>query len=275
VKTIYEEAQRCFLIADPDQKLDASLQVVAAWNAGCLSLDADDKPIAYSQPGRLNRPILVPPQQVSKRGFGSVTKRASLIHSLAHIELTAVNLAWDTIYRFRRMPRDYYADWVKCAGEESQHFFALRNQLRAMGFDYGDFTAHDELWGSAVDTAHDLMDRMAIVHRVFEARALDVVPQTREKFLELGDSKTASILTLIANEEIGHVSAGTRWFHYRCREEGLEPDATFFKLLQQYLGSYPKGPFNHEARIQCGFSENELNRLEAEDAAFRQRRHNS
>ncbi|MCW8880838.1 MAG: ferritin-like domain-containing protein [Sedimenticola sp.] len=271
--TLYEEAKRCFLIADPDEKLDATLSVVADWDAGNLSLEGDDEPIAFAVPGRLDRPILVAPQQVSKRGFGSVAKRASLIHSLAHIELTAVNLAWDTIYRFRGMPRDYYADWVKCAGEESKHFFALRDQLRAMGFDYGDFTAHDELWGSAVETGHDLMDRMGIVHRVFEARALDVVPQTRAKFLELGDSKTASILTMIANEEIGHVSAGTRWFRYRCEQEGLEPDATFFQLLQQYLGNFPKGPFNRDARLQCGFSENELARLESEDAAFRQKCH--
>ena len=272
MKTLFEEAKRCFLLADPDEKLDASQQVVALWEAGHLTLDAEDEPIAFAKPGRLDRPLLVPPQQVSKRGFGSVTKRASLIHSLAHIELTAVNLAWDTIYRFRGLPRDYYADWVKCAGEESRHFIALREQLRMMGFDYGDFSAHDELWGSAVDTAHDLMDRMGIVHRVFEARALDVVPQTRAKFLELGDSKTASILTMIANEEIGHVSAGTRWFRYRCEQEGLEPDATFFRLLQHYLGSFPRGPFNREARQQCGFSENELSRLEAEDNAIRQSR---
>ncbi|MCW8943166.1 MAG: ferritin-like domain-containing protein, partial [Sedimenticola sp.] len=99
MNTLFEEAKRCFLLADPDEKLEASRQVVAEWDAGNLSLEGEDEPIPFSTPGRLERPLLVPPQQVSKRGFGSVTKRASLIHSLAHIELTAVNLAWDTIYR--------------------------------------------------------------------------------------------------------------------------------------------------------------------------------
>jgi len=260
---LFTAAKHCFLLADPDEKLDTSLALVADWRAGNLCWDADDEPEQFMLPGRLERPLLVPPQQVSKRGFGSLTRRAALIHALAHIELTAVNLAWDTIYRYRGLPREYYEDWLQCAGEESEHFLALRGQLRAMGFDYGDFSAHDELWGSAVETAHDLMDRMGIVHRVFEARALDVIPGTLEKFRELGDSKTVAILTRIANDEIGHVSAGTRWFRYRCEQQGLDPDNTFFKLLQRYLGHIPRGPFNHEARRQCGFSDNELARLEA------------
>lgn len=272
MKNLFEEAERCFLIADPDRKLEQTRQVVAAWNAGRLDLEAGEAPKPYTLPGRLEKPIIVPPGEVSKRGFGSVTKRAALLHALAHIELTAVNLAWDTIHRFRDMPQQYYHDWVTCAGEESQHFLALRGQMRAMGFDYGDFTVHDELWGSAVKTSHELMDRMGVVHRVFEARALDVIPNTLRKFEELGDRKTASILAMIANDEIGHVSAGTRWFRYRCEEQGLEPNETFFRLLQEYLGHFPRGPFNREARLQCGFSEQELARLEAEDRAMRQPR---
>lgn len=262
---LFDEAKRCFLIADPDEKLDASLALVSDWRAGRLCWDADDQPEQLLVPGRLERPLLVPPQQVSKRGFGSLTRRSALIHALAHIELTAVNLAWDTIYRYRGLPRAYYEDWLQCAGEESEHFLALRGRLRDMGFDYGDFSAHDELWGSAVETGHELMDRMGIVHRVFEARALDVIPNTLDKFHELGDTKTAAILTRIANDEIGHVSAGTRWFRYRCEQKGLDPDNTFFQLLQRYLGHIPRGPFNHEARRRCGFSDQELARLEAGD----------
>jgi uncharacterized ferritin-like protein (DUF455 family) len=265
LNNLFTSAKRCFLIADPDEKLDASLALVSDWRAGRLCWDSDDEPEQLLVPGRLERPLLVPPQQVSKRGFGSLTRRAALIHALAHIELTAVNLAWDTIYRFRGLPRAYYEDWLQCAGEESEHFLALRGRLRDMGYDYGDFSAHDELWGSAVETAHELMDRMGIVHRVFEARALDVVPKTLEKFQELGDSGTAAILTRIANDEIGHVSAATRWFRYRCEQQGLDPDTTFFILLQRYLGHIPRGPFNHAARRQCGFSDNELARLEAGD----------
>jgi uncharacterized ferritin-like protein (DUF455 family) len=131
-----------------------------------------------------------------------------------------------------------------------------------MGFDYGDFSAHDRLWQHAVDTAHDLMDRMAIVHRVMEARALDVVPQTLERFRSIGDPETAAVITEVANDETAHVGSGTRWFRYRCQEEGVDPDQKFFQLVIQYIGHYPRGPFNGDARRKAGFSENEMELLE-------------
>jgi hypothetical protein len=141
-----------------------------------------------------------------------------------------------------------------------------------MGFDYGDFQAHNNLWQHAVDTGHDLMDRMAIVHRVLEARALDVVPRTLEKFRGIGDPETAAVLVEVANDEVGHVSAGSRWFHYRCEQEGVDPDSTFFSLVQHYFGKYPKGPFNTEARSKAGFSANELALLKTYDDERRGKR---
>jgi len=267
VNNLYTEAQRCFLIADPDEKMAATLEVAHQYLAGNLDWQSHDAPIQYTAPGRLAKPELVPPRQVGKRGFNSEMQRARLLHALTHIELTAVNLAWDTIYRFRHMPKAYYDDWAQTALDETSHFIDLRKQLRTLGFDYGDFSAHDELWQSAVQTADDIMDRMAVVHRVLEARALDVVPRSRDRFIEIGDTQTASILTTIANDEVAHVDAGSRWFRYRCEQKGLDPDPTFFKLAKKYIKGYPKGPFNHSARRAAGFNENELALLEQYDDA--------
>lgn len=267
MKNLYQEAQYCFLLSDPDEKLDASFAVAGAFQASQLEWKEGDVPENLVMPGRLNRPVLVPPDSVSRRGFGTITQRAALIHALAHIELTAVNLAWDCIYRYREMPYEYYQDWVSAAADEAKHFFALRGRLRAMGFDYGDFAAHDELWESAVQTAGDLVDRMGILHRVYEARALDVVPKTLDKFQAIGDSKTADVLATVANDEVRHVGAGTRWFRYRCEQKGTDPDSLFFCLLKKYMNRYPKGPFNKEARSKAGFSDQELAMLECYDGA--------
>jgi uncharacterized ferritin-like protein (DUF455 family) len=265
LKNLYQEARHCLLLSDPDEKIAHSRELVAAWRAGTLEWKEGDTPDPIDTPGRPERPLLVSPNAVPKRGFFSETRRAALIHALTHIELTAVNLAWDSIYRYRQLPQEYYRDWVETAADESNHFLALRERLHAMGFDYGDFQAHNNLWQHAVDTGHDLMDRMAIVHRVLEARALDVVPRTLEKFRKIGDPETAAVLVEVANDEVGHVSAGSRWFHYRCAQEGLDPDSTFFALVQQYFGKYPKGPFNTEARSKAGFSANELALLKTYD----------
>ena len=38
-----------------------------------------------------------------------------------------------------------------------------------------DYDAHDGLWEMAAKTAHDLLARMALVPRVLEARALEIL----------------------------------------------------------------------------------------------------
>jgi uncharacterized ferritin-like protein (DUF455 family) len=274
MKNLYQEASRCFLMDDPDDKLALSLDIVAAWKNKQLEWAEGGEPvIQYSMPGRLQKPELVDASKVKNRGFKSIQQRASLIHALAHIELTAVNLSWDSVYRYRHMPREYYDDWIKTAGEETQHFYLLRQSLRDMGYDYGDFPAHNELWQMAVETADDLMARMAIVHRVLEARALDVVPFSVGKFRDIGDRKTADSLIIIANDEIGHVNAGARWYRYRCEQKQVEPHTMFFSLIKKYLRSSPKGPFNREARLKAGFTMEEMQELERLDAEYKQQKH--
>ncbi|MCP3850874.1 MAG: ferritin-like domain-containing protein [Gammaproteobacteria bacterium] len=277
MKNLYEEAKNCFLTNDPDEKLSLSMEIVGEWDAGLLEwkesdLEQKEPPLQLNRPGKLDKPVLVEVSKVRNRGFKSIQQRASLIHALTHIELTAVNLSWDSVYRYRHMPKEYYDDWVQTAKEETQHFFLLRQSLRDMGYDYGDFPAHNELWQMAVDTADDLMARMAIVHRVLEARALDVVPFSVEKFRGIGDSKTADSLIIIANDEIGHVNSGSRWFRYECEKQQLEPDKMFFTLMKKYLKSTPKGPFNQDARLKAGFSRAEMQELERLDQEYKNAR---
>ncbi len=273
MRNLYQEAKNCFLMSDPDEKLQLSLETASAWDAGQLNWQEGETPLEpvlqLNQPGRLEKPELVAAGKVKNRGFKSIQQRAALIHALAHIEMTAVNLAWDSIYRYRHLPEEYYNDWVKTAREETQHFYLLRQSLRDMGYDYGDFPAHNELWQMAVNTADDLMARMAIVHRVLEARALDVVPFSVDKFRSIGDKQTADSLIIIANDEIGHVNAGTRWYRYRCEQEQLDADKMFFTLMKKYLRSTPKGPFNTEARLKAGFSRFEMRELERLDREYK------
>lgn len=262
MKNLFQQARHCLLLDDPDEKMAYTMELFSSWENSTLEWQDGESPDLEINPGRPDRPTLVSPDAVPKRGFGSETRRAALIHALTHIELTAVDLAWDTIYRYRSMPQEYYDDWIHTAVDETRHFIALRARLRAMGFDYGDFAAHNALWEHAVETAADLMDRMAIVHRVMEARALDVVPNIMEQFRTIGDSETAAVLVDVANDETAHVSAGTRWFRYRCQEQGKDPDQKFFELVVKYLSKLPKGPFNHDARRKAGFSDNEMEVLE-------------
>ncbi|MFK5894203.1 MAG: ferritin-like domain-containing protein [Pseudomonadota bacterium] len=266
MKNLFQEAEHCLTIADPEAKIAYGMEVVSAWHAVQLEWNSFESPIIINSPGRLDKPIIVAPKKLKKRGFGSEKQIASLLHALAHIEITAVNLAWDSICRYPGMPKEYYNDWIDTAKDEGEHFLALRQQIQLLGFDYGDFPVHGELWNMAVLTGGNLMHRMAIVHRVLEARALDVVPFSVKKFQSINANDTAKVLINIANDEVNHVAAGTRWYHYCCEKEKLDPEVTFFQLIKQYLHSYPRGPFNEPARKLAGFSNDELSLLKQYDA---------
>ena len=262
--TLFEAARLCLEAANVDAKVALTQRYAAAFARGELDIPADaPPPEPIRAPGRPPRPTLVHPRELPRRGLGSVQGRAAFIHAIAHIELNAIDLAWDAAYRFRGLPDAFYADWVGVAHDESRHFVLLRDRLRELGHDYGDFDADNGLWEMTEKTAHDGLARMAVVPRVLEARGLDVTPGMIVKLRDLGDEATVAILDLILREEVAHVAAGSRWYRWYCAQRGIEPRARFRELLKEYAGGYLHGPFNIEARLLAGFDEDELAALEA------------
>ena len=207
------------------------------------------------RPARPLRPVLLPPRDMPRRrNFGSPAGRSALLHALAHIELNAIDLAWDIIARFQDpgLPREFYDDWVDVAAEEAEHFALLGDRLAALGIMYGDLPAHDGLWEAAAATAHDLLARLAIVPLVLEARGLEVTPEMIARLERAGDATSAALLRRIYRDEIGHVAAGVRWFENLCRRRGLDPEAVFHDRVRRYFSGTLKPPFNREAREAAG-----------------------
>ena len=160
------------------------------------------------------------------------------------------------------MPAAFQADWIKVAAEEAEHFVLMQERLQALGYDYGDLPAHDGLWDMARRTAGDVLERMALVPRVLEARGLDVTPGMIERLRRIGDQDTADRLTIILRDEIGHVAIGSRWFHSLCQERGLEPRATSLKMIALHLRGEVRCPLNRADRLKAGFDKLELDELE-------------
>jgi uncharacterized ferritin-like protein (DUF455 family) len=215
----------------------------------------------HSIPGRPQQPTLVSPGQLKKRSMRTQEGRAALIHALAHIEFNAINLALDAIWRFKNMPEKYYLDWLKVAGEEAYHFNLLSTHLNNLGFNYGDFSAHNSLWEMVERTQNDVIARMALVPRTLEARGLDACLPLRNKLEQAGDIEAALILDIILRDEIGHVAIGNYWFNYLCQQNQLVPIDTFKRLCKDYNAPQLKPPFNFEARKKAGFTEDELTLL--------------
>ncbi|MCX7266055.1 MAG: ferritin-like domain-containing protein, partial [Burkholderiales bacterium] len=154
-------------------------------------------------PGRPDRPILVAHTEMRHLSLATLEGRAALVHSIAHIELNAIDLALDVVWRFAGMPDAFYLDWVQIAKEEAKHFLLLQKHLQSLGFDYGDFPAHHALWQMAERTQSDLLARIGLVPRTLEARGLDASPGVKNKLVSAGDMVAGQILDIILEEEIG------------------------------------------------------------------------
>ncbi len=265
--SVYQCAHECLLCDEPAVKVAKTMALFEQWTEGKLNCDisveeAENKVERLVNPGRPSKPILVSPRDLPKRSAFSDEGKAALIHSLAHIEFNAINLALDAVYRFRGLPAEYYTDWLQVAKEEAYHFSLLAEHLNDLNYSYGDFDAHNGLWEMAIETDHDVLVRMALVPRVMEARGLDVTPAIMEKLEKAGDQRMVEILTIIQHDEVGHVEIGTRWYRHFCEIRGLSPFEMFKSLLEKYLKGGVRGPYDIEMRKKAGFTDDELLYLE-------------
>jgi uncharacterized ferritin-like protein (DUF455 family) len=238
---------------EPADKVALSRALASAWRKGGLPVG---EAVAPTRPARPERPLLSPPRDMPKRrNFGSPAGRIALLHALAHIELNAIDLAWDIVARFSEanLPREFFNDWAEVAAEEAEHFALLADRLAALGGAYGDLPAHDGLWEAAAATAQDLLARLAVVPLVLEARGLDVTSEMIRRLERTGDNDSAAILQRIYQDEIGHVAVGARWFEWLCHDRRLDPEAAFHDLVRRHFTGALKPPFNRVARDAAGF----------------------
>jgi len=180
-----------------------------------------------------------------------------LIHSLAHIELNAINLSWDIIARFsaENLPIKFYNDWIKIAKEESEHFSLLNNRLKSLNSYYGSLVAHGEIWELSAKTNHNLLVRLAVIPMVLEARGLDATPLIIEKLNSSGDKLSSSYLKKIYEDEINHVAIGEYWFRWMCILEKKDPKNEWMRIVKNYIPNLIKPPLNLKARKKAGISE--------------------
>lgn len=207
---------------------------------------------------------IVAPQKVPKRkNLTSKEGQINLLHAIAHIEYSAIDLALDAAYRFASLPKKYYDDWLEVAEDEIRHFVMLESLLHELGAKYGDVEVHNALFEASQKT-QTLLERMAVVPRYLEANGLDATPMILEKLEKLPQNKMLEkiieTLQVILHEEIDHVKKGDVWFHYACAQEQKSPEI-YFDIIDKY---YPQGflrpkNLNTQARKEAGFSCSELN----------------
>lgn len=88
--------------------------------------------------GRCCSPMQVTQKEITTHKEMGVPLNAYMLHNLAHVELNAIDLAWDTVVRFAPL-RDtlgdgFFADFARVADDESRHFRWYSQRLAELGF---------------------------------------------------------------------------------------------------------------------------------------------
>lgn len=256
-QSLFEASIGIVSAADPMEKVRRAQAAAIAWHQGRLSLGLRSTGGAMpDRPGRPERPLLLPPREMPRRSAGGEKGRIALLHSIAHIELNAIDMTWDLIGRFftEPVPRSFFDDWVRVGVEEAKHFKLVSERLAELGARYGDLPAHDGLWQAAQATGHSLLARVAIVPLVLEARGLDVQPGMIDSMTRRGDAASARVLEVIYRDEKRHVAFGAKWFRFLCERDRLEPQPTFHELVRKNFRGSIKPPFNDAARSEAGLT---------------------
>ena len=265
---IYEVLEAAIQSDDIDTKARLTTQCLTYCSENEVRAEEGFTPIVFVKPSYASMCHIVNPRELpTRKEFDTREGLAALVHAIAHIEYSAIDLALDAVYRFPEMPNAYKIDWLVVAEDEIRHYRMLLELLEALGYKHGDLPVHCGLFDASVHTAHSVLERMAVVPRYYEASGLDVNPQIIKKLDNKRKNpliaKLIDALNIILDEEIDHVHKGDRWFKYICEREGLEK-SVYFEILERYrLMDKHRPHINVDARKEAGFTCDEILKLGA------------
>ena len=248
----------------PSKKVELFNSFYEKYKQGKVLFEEQYEVQEFSEPSYSNFCKVISPQDVPKRkNLTARDGQVNLLHAVAHIEYSAIDLAIDAAYRFMGLPKKYYDDWLEVADDEIRHFLMLEKLLVELDSKYGDIEVHNALFEASQNTQESFLERMAVVPRYLEANGLDATPMILKKLKKLPKSemisKIITTLEIILAEEVDHVKKGDTWFTYACEKENVESEV-YFEIIKKY---YPRGflrpnDLNIEARKEAGFSCSEL-----------------
>ena len=263
---LYSTLETLLTTSAPHEKITLFRTFYDLYRRGEITRESSSKPIVFTSPSYERLCSVIDPKEVPRRTkLNTPQGQKLLLHAIAHIEYSAIDLALDAVYRFREPGEAYEQDWLEVTDDEVRHFEMIESLLNELGSFYGEFPVHNSLFEASMRTL-ELVERMAVVPRYLEANGLDATPQILTKLHPYRDDpmvgKIIAALHVILDEEIDHVRKGDRWFAYGCAETDKDPSVYFEIIEKHYPQSFPrKIGINCEARLKAGFDKAELARI--------------
>eukprot|EP01135_Chromosphaera_perkinsii_P002311 Nk52_evm97s221 gene=Nk52_evmTU97s221 len=255
--SVFEKAIAVLKCSSPEGKIEILKSIKLGIQRGQELFEKPKMAIPLSDySARPSQPLLVRLTSMPKMKNLKVSEAVYLLHTLAHIEMNAMDMYTDTFVRFAHLdfPEQFYRECLDVACDEASHFAMLSNRLKELGSFYGSIPAHGVLWDHAIATKNDIDARLAVVPLVQEARGLDAGPRLVARLQSMGDVTSEKIVAQIVSEEEDHVRFGLRWFEYSSQKQKKIPPLHFQDLVKKHFPKGIPGPFNSEARLKSGLT---------------------
>jgi uncharacterized ferritin-like protein (DUF455 family) len=180
---------------------------------------------------------------------GDLNKRADCLHRFAGHELLAVEIMAYTLLAFPDAPKNFRLGVAHTLKEEQWHVKLYIQRLEAMGFKFGDFLLFRHFWAYVPHITSPLR-YVSLMSLTFEMANLDFAPLYGASFAQYGDEASSALMKTILEDEIRHVSFGSKWF-----EKLKDPTQNSWDLWVQNLPSR-MGPSRAKTQVGHFFEEN-------------------
>ena len=241
-------------------KLSLFKEIQKKFNNDNFNFNKTSEVVLFKKPSYHKICNIVKANQIkAKRNLHEHSGIAALLHSVAHIEYSAIDLALDACYRFQDLPKQYYIDWMNVASDEVRHFELISELMIKYDIKYGDLEVHQGLFDASMKTL-ELIPRMALIPRYMEANGLDSNAFIISKLKLLKNrNDIIELFELILEEEIDHVKKGDIWYKYACKNQ-KDFTCNYFDIVNNvHPNSFKINKnINIEARLKAGFSQEEI-----------------
>ena len=187
--------------------------------------------------------------------LGEESKRAVAHHIMANHELQALEvMAW-VLLAFPEAPAEFRTGIARVMADEQRHTRMHMERSARLGLEFGQLPVNCYIW-KQTRTFETLLDYIAVLPLVFEARNLDHTLELEAAFQAVGDPRSAALMRRIHEDEIEHVAFGLHWLRTLKMPTDTEWEAYCAHLKWPMSPSKAFGEiFQSDARKRSGMTE--------------------
>jgi len=252
-------AERILMSPLIEAKLEPLVGVMEDSQPGeSLRVEAPARPAKLQFAARRTTPSMPHPF-----ALGDESKRSVTHHIMANHELQALEvMAW-VLLAFPEAPREFREGIARVMADEQRHTRMHMERASRLGLEFGDLPVNCYIW-KQTRSFHTLLDYIAVLPLVFEARNLDHTLELEAAFQRVGDLRSAALMRRIHEDEIEHVAFGMHWLREFKQPTDSEWEAFCAHLQWPMSATKSYGDqFQREARLRSGMSEDFVTRIEA------------